>query len=58
VGLVRHQTTDSELGLSKRVYLLTQSGRRCLAKWIETLDSYHQGVAELVQLMRNATSDT
>jgi DNA-binding PadR family transcriptional regulator len=58
MGLVRHQATDSGLGPSKRVYLLTTSGRGCLAKWIETLDSYHQGIAELVQLMRNTASGT
>ena len=53
-GLVRHELTESRSGPSKRVYELTDSGRGCLDKWIETLDGYHRAIAELVAMMRKA----
>ena len=56
-GLVRHEVAESELGPSKRVYELTDSGRECLGKWTETLDKYHRAIAKLVAMLRKATSE-
>ena len=54
-GLVTHQVADSEFGPSKRVYELTDQGRCCFAKWINTLDRYQQSIGELVDMMRTTT---
>jgi len=53
-GLVTHRLTESELGPSKRVYELTDSGKDCLRQWIATLDDYQRGVRRLVAIMRKA----
>lgn len=50
--LVCHELAESRQGPSKRVYELTDLGRECLSKWIDTLDAYHQAVAELVAMMK------
>ena len=54
-GTVVHQVASSEVGPSKRVYELTDEGRRCFAKWIHTLERYQQSIGELVELMRKST---
>jgi len=51
-GVVTHTKTRSKLGPSKYTYELTDSGKECLAKWIDTLDGYQQAIAELVTMMR------
>ncbi len=53
-GLVTHCLTDSDLGPSKRVFELTDSGRACLSKWICTLETYREEIGQLIQLMREA----
>ena len=50
--LVRHEVAESELGPSKRIYELTDLGRECLSKWIDTLDGYQKDVGRLVKMMR------
>jgi DNA-binding PadR family transcriptional regulator len=50
--LVHCEVCESELGPSKRRYELTDLGRECLSKWIDTLDQYHRAVAKLVAMMR------
>jgi DNA-binding PadR family transcriptional regulator len=54
-GLVTHCLEDSDLGPSKRVFDLTDAGRKCLTTWICTLEKYRDGIDQLIQLMR-ATS--
>ena len=56
--LVCHEATESKLGPSKRTYELTDSGRECLSKWIDTLEDYHRAIAKLVTLMRKAETMT
>jgi DNA-binding PadR family transcriptional regulator len=51
-GLVAHQLAASDMGPGKRVYELTAPGRKCVTKWINTLDGYQRSIAELVDLMR------
>ncbi len=55
--LVRHEVAESELGPSKRVYELTDSGRVCLNKWIPTLDRYQRAIVKLARIMRKAASE-
>ncbi len=52
--LVRHRVAESELGPSKRVYELTDLGKKCLTKWTATLDDYHRAIARLVVMLREA----
>jgi DNA-binding PadR family transcriptional regulator len=52
--LVRHEVSGSELGPSKRIYELTNLGRKCLGKWIDTLDEYHRAITKLVTMMRKS----
>jgi DNA-binding PadR family transcriptional regulator len=56
--LVRHTVAESELGPSKRMYELTEFGRECLSKWIDTLDGYHRAIAKLVAMMRKSETMT
>jgi DNA-binding PadR family transcriptional regulator len=50
--LVRNKVTESELGPSRRIYELTDSGRECLGKWTETLDNYQRAIVKLVKILR------
>ena len=54
-GTVIHQVASSEVGPAKRVYELTDYGRCCFAKWINTLEQYQQSISELLDLMRKST---
>lgn len=51
-GHVSHRVAESELGPSKRVFELTESGRQCLKNWIGTLECYQQDIVKLVEMMR------
>jgi DNA-binding PadR family transcriptional regulator len=51
-GLVSHRIAESDLGPSKRVFELTESGQQCLKKWIGTLERYQQDIISLVEMMR------
>ena len=51
-GVVSHSWSESEGGPAKRVYKLTPSGRKCVDKWIDTLDGYQKDIARLVKMMR------
>jgi DNA-binding PadR family transcriptional regulator len=52
-GYVSHRVAESELGPSKRVFELTESGRQCLEKWICTLECYQQDIVKLIEMMRS-----
>jgi len=43
-------------GPAKRLYKLTASGRKCVDKWIDTLDGYHKDIGRLVRTMRKIRS--
>jgi len=51
-NMVSHAWSESEEGPAKRLYALTASGRKCLGKWIDTLDGYQKDVGRLVKMMR------
>jgi DNA-binding PadR family transcriptional regulator len=51
-NMVSHAWSESEEGPAKRLYELTASGRKCLGKWIDTLDGYQKDVGRLVKMMR------
>ena len=42
----------SERGPAKRSYRITAAGRRCLVRWIETLEEYRRGVGQLLRAAR------
>ena len=47
-GLLSSQESDSESGPSKRVYCLTDRGRNCLSKWLDSLVEYQQMLDDLL----------
>ncbi len=51
-GIVSHTWSESEEGPAKRLYKLTPSGRKCVDKWIDTLDGYQKDIVRLVKMMR------
>ena len=51
-GIVSHAWSESEEGPAKRLYKLTPSGRKCVDKWIDTLDGYQKDIGRLVKMMR------
>ena len=53
-GLVAAAWGESARGPARRMYELTAHGRRCLGKWIATLDDYQQSLARLVAVLRQA----
>ncbi|MFB3892679.1 MAG: PadR family transcriptional regulator [Phycisphaerae bacterium] len=55
-GLVRSAWDLSDTGPAKRLFDLTRDGRKCLARWIATLEEYHQQVGQMVRLLRGATA--
>jgi len=44
----------SESGPGRKVYRLTQEGRECLARWVETLADYHRAIGKLLAAARKA----
>ena len=58
-GLLASQESDSESGPSKRVYCLTDRGRNCLSKWLDSLLEYQQMLDDLlVQAKRTVEVNT
>ena len=51
-GLVSHGWCEPGEGPAKRIYELTPSGRKCLRRWIDTLDEYQKNIGRLVRIMR------
>jgi PadR family transcriptional regulator len=51
-GIVSHTWSESEEGPAKRLYKLTPSGKKCVDKWIDTLDRYQKDIGRLVKMMR------
>jgi PadR family transcriptional regulator, regulatory protein PadR len=44
----------SGAGPAKKTYQITSQGRRCLHRWVQTLEQHHQTVAGLLKAMRKA----
>ncbi len=50
--LVTLSWDTSEIGPAKRLYHLTESGRGCLTRWIETLSTYRAALGEFLEMSR------
>jgi len=53
-GLVDSAWDLSESGPAKRMYRITPAGRRCLRRWVKTLEEYREGIAVLLDAARKA----
>ncbi|MCX5676549.1 MAG: helix-turn-helix transcriptional regulator [Planctomycetota bacterium] len=53
-GLVVSSWDLSDSGPAKRSYRLTPGGRRCLARWVRTLDVYRRAIDGLLRAARQA----
>jgi PadR family transcriptional regulator, regulatory protein PadR len=47
----------SESGPAKRAYRLTPAGKKCLRRWIDTLQEYRDGIATLLKMAKKATAE-
>ncbi len=55
-GLLAHEVCSSQVGPSKRVYVLTDLGWQCLGTWINTLDNYQRAIGDLVDMLRSSSA--
>ncbi|MBE3100322.1 MAG: PadR family transcriptional regulator [Planctomycetes bacterium] len=55
-GLVVSAWDLSDSGPAKRSYRLTPGGRRCLARWVRTLDAYRRAIDGLLRAARQAAA--
>ena len=54
-ALVTSSWDTSETGPAKRLYHLTDAGRACLARWVDTLAAYRDAIGNLLDTARTAT---
>jgi DNA-binding PadR family transcriptional regulator len=57
-GLVVSCWDLAERGPARRSYQITSAGRRCLRRWIKTLEEYREGIAVLLRTARKAAKKT
>jgi len=55
-GMVTSDWDLSEGGRPKRLFTITDDGRRCLELWGGTLRNYHKAVGSLLKTVQKATS--
>jgi DNA-binding PadR family transcriptional regulator len=53
-GLVLSSWNLSESGPAKKTYEVTPAGRRCLRRWVRTLEHYRDAIAALLTTARRA----
>lgn len=53
-GLATSAWRQTEAGPAKRIYALTEDGRKCLDTWLATLHEYRDAINELLALLRRA----
>ncbi len=51
-ALVTSTWDTSEAGPAKRLYRLTEAGRGCLVRWVDTLAAYHEAIGALLDVTR------
>lgn len=57
-NLIRsHMDSDSKAATGKRVFEITDEGRRCMSNWIETLEDYRRGIDRVISRLRSADAD-
>jgi PadR family transcriptional regulator, regulatory protein PadR len=55
-GMVEATWDVSAAGPAKKCYEITAAGRRCLKRWITTLEEYRDGIASLLKTARKAAA--
>ncbi|MCX5670989.1 MAG: PadR family transcriptional regulator [Planctomycetota bacterium] len=55
-GFVVSSWNFSDSGPAKRSYRLTPGGRRCLARWVQTLHAYRRAIDGLLSAARRASA--
>ena len=54
-GLVTSKiVNESEVGLGKKVYSLTEEGLACRSNWLGTLEQYQKDLTEVIELLRRS----
>jgi len=53
-GLVFSKWEASAAGPAKRHYRITDEGRDCLRRWVQTLAEYREAIGELLEFTRGA----
>jgi len=53
-GMVTSDWDDSQGGHRKRIFTITDTGRRALANWNMTLRNYHQTIGLLIKITQEA----
>ncbi|MEN6337187.1 MAG: PadR family transcriptional regulator [Phycisphaerales bacterium] len=56
--LLSSTKSDSEAGPSKRVYRLTDHGRRCLTRWLDSLTRYQEMLENLLTRAKESVEIT
>jgi DNA-binding PadR family transcriptional regulator len=54
-GLVNSAWNTPEAGPASRRFALTAAGRRCIARWVATLEEYAGGIGQLAIALRRAS---
>ena len=55
-GMVTSDWDDSQGGHRKRIFTITDTGRRALTNWNATLRNYHQAIGLLINITQEALS--
>jgi len=53
-GIVTSEWDVSEGGRPKRLFTITDAGLQCLARWNQTLQSYHKAIGSLLKATQKA----
>jgi PadR family transcriptional regulator, regulatory protein PadR len=53
-GLLTASWDTSNAGPAKRLYRLTNDGRKCLARWVKTLTQYCRAIDDLLDMAQHA----
>jgi len=53
-GLVSSSWRLGKAGPARRAYRITANGRKCLARWVETLRAYRRGLSALLRVAASA----
>ena len=56
-GLLASTETDSRAGPSRRLFRLTDRGRKCLLRWFESLTEYRRLLDDLIEHIDSTLSD-
>ena len=57
-GLLCSSESDSQTGPSRRVYRLTDRGRKCLTRWLASLSAYREMLDDLLVRARSTLENS